>query len=184
MTPAIYAMLANWVPRHERGVVLALIQVGGNIGAVLTLPLSGFLSNTDFLDGWPSVFYVLGFFGCLCFILWMYTVYDSPEQHPRIRKNELTFIQENITISLAQNKKDLKKEIPWIQIFLSMPMWAVAVAKFCGAWGNLMLMSKLPTYLESVLNMPIELVNMIKLTLILTDFIFRMELSVLLFTLH
>ena len=37
----------------------------------------------------------------------------------------------------------------------SSQLWAVAIAKFCGSWGNLMLMQKLPTYLETVLQMPI-----------------------------
>ncbi len=44
-------------------------------------------------------------------------------------------------------------------MFCSMPVWAIAMAKFCGAWGNLMLMSKLPSYLRSVLNVSIQNVS-------------------------
>jgi len=158
LTPAIYALLAYWIPRHERGVVLALIQVGGNLGAVLAMPLSGYLCKHGFAGGWPSVFYVIGGCGILCFVLWMYCIYDSPAKHPRILDTELTLIQENVNVSFITAEKERKKIIPWKSIFLSLPMWAIAVAKFCGAWGNLMLMSKLPTYLESVLHMPIETV--------------------------
>ncbi|CAG2177035.1 unnamed protein product, partial [Oppiella nova] len=63
LTPAIYALLAQWIPRHERGVVLALIQVGGNFGAVIAMPLSGYLCKSSFAGGWPSVFYVIGICG-------------------------------------------------------------------------------------------------------------------------
>jgi ACS family sodium-dependent inorganic phosphate cotransporter-like MFS transporter 5 len=103
-------------------------------------------------------FYVIGGSGVLCFMLWMYCIYDTPAKHPRILKAELILIQKNVNVSFITAEKERKKIIPWKSIFLSLPMWAIAVAKFCGAWGNLMLMSKLPTYLESVLHMPIEMV--------------------------
>lgn len=91
-------------------------------------------------------------------MLWMYCIYDTPAKHPRILNAELTLIQENVNVSFITAEKERKKIIPWKSMFLSLPMWAIAVAKFCGAWGNLMLMSKLPAYLESVLHMPIEMV--------------------------
>ena len=89
----------------------------------------------------------------------MYCIYDSPSKHPRISDKELILITENVNVSFMNAEKARKKIIPWKAIALSLPMWAIAVAKFCGAWGNLMLMSKLPTYLESVLHMPIEMVS-------------------------
>jgi MFS transporter, ACS family, solute carrier family 17 (sodium-dependent inorganic phosphate cotransporter), member 5 len=160
LTPAIYAMLAHWIPTQERGVVLALIQVGGNLGAVLALPVSGFLCKHGFAGGWPSVFYVSGLCGILIFILWMYCIYDTPEQHPRISNRELLFISEHVSVSKLTGKSRTKTVVPWIKILQSLPMWSIAVAKFCGAWGNLMLMAKLPTYLESVLHISIEMVVM------------------------
>ena len=41
LTPAIYSLLAYWIPKNERGLVLALIQVGGNLGAVVSTIFSG-----------------------------------------------------------------------------------------------------------------------------------------------
>ncbi|KAJ6222360.1 hypothetical protein RDWZM_000905 [Blomia tropicalis] len=153
LTPAIYSLLAKWIPRNERALVLALIQVGGNMGAVVSTILSGFLCQHGFDGGWPSVFYVFGIVGILCFILWIYAIYDTPDQHPRIDDEELEIIQLNIGVNNLNEKKVC---IPWISILTSMPVWAITVAKFCGAWGNLMLMSKLPSYLKSVLHLPIH----------------------------
>ncbi|CAG2117512.1 unnamed protein product, partial [Medioppia subpectinata] len=74
LTPSLYTMLAYWVPLQERGFALALVQVGGNIGAVVTAPLSSSLSQHGFAGGWPSVFYVLGIMGCLAFLPWIYQI--------------------------------------------------------------------------------------------------------------
>ncbi|KAI2796614.1 hypothetical protein BLOT_014407 [Blomia tropicalis] len=153
LTPAIYSLLAKWIPRNERALVLALIQVGGNMGAVVSTILSGFLCQHGFDGGWPSVFYVFGIVGILCFILWMYAIYDSPDQHPRIHDDELLTIKLNIGLNSSSGKRS---NIPWTSIMTSMPVWAISVSKFCGAWGNLMLMSKLPSYLKSVLHLSIQ----------------------------
>lgn len=155
LTPAIYSLLAYWIPKNERGLVLALIQVGGNLGAVVSTIFSGFLCKYGFDGGWPSVFYIFGIIGLCCFALWMICIYDSPDQHPRIHDDELLMIKLNVSTVNTKNSKN-KKTVPWIAIMTSMPVWAISVAKFCGAWGNLMLMSKLPSYLKSVLHVSIQ----------------------------
>lgn len=157
LTPAIYALLASWIPRSERGVYLALLQVGGNLGAVLTTIFSGYLCKHGFAGGWPSVFYVSGAFGVFVFLLWMYNIYNEPSQHPRISNEELLMIRLNTSAA----RKGPGSQVPWVAIMTSMPMWAIAVAKFCGAWGNLMLMSKLPSYLKTQLHVSIQNVSMV-----------------------
>jgi ACS family sodium-dependent inorganic phosphate cotransporter-like MFS transporter 5 len=154
-------MLAYWVPQQERGTALALIQVGGNLGAVLTMPLSAYLVQNGFAGGWPSVFYVLGSFGCLCFIPWMYEIYNSPAEHPRIRGKELIYIQANVSVSSSSSKKKKKVWVPWRSICTSAQVWVVVITKFCSSWGNLFLMSKLPTYLESILHLSMS--NVLKI---------------------
>ena len=147
-------MFAYWVPQSERSTALAILNVGGNIGAVITLPLSGYLSKNGFAGGWPSVFYVFGGLGCLFFIPWMYFIHNIPNEHPKISKEELQYIQANVTVSMKK-----KKKIPWCLILTSRKFWIITFTKFCGAWGNLVLMSKLPAYLQSVLHFPIEKVS-------------------------
>ncbi len=75
------------------------MQVGGNLGAVLTMPLSAYLVQHGFAGGWPSVFYVTGSVGCLCFVLWIYQIYNSPAEHPRIGDKELKYIEANVSVS-------------------------------------------------------------------------------------
>ena len=150
-------MLAYWVPQSERSTALAILAVGGNIGAIITLPLSGYLSEHGFAGGWPSVFYVFGSLGCLFFIPWMYFSHNTPIEHPHISRKELEYIQSNVTVTTNRNKRKIL--VPWWSMLTSPRLWIVAIAKLCGSWGNLVLMSKLPAYLQSVLHFPIEKVR-------------------------
>ncbi len=157
MTPGFYTIVSHWIPQQERATALALIQVGGNLGAVLTMPLSAYLAQHGFAGGWPSVFYVTGTFGCLCFIPWMYQIYNTPADHPRITGKELIYIQSNVSVSSSSSKK--KVWVPWRSICTSAQVWIVIITKFCNVWGNIFLMSKLPDYLESILHLSLNAVN-------------------------
>ena len=99
---------------------------------------------------------MFGIIGILIFVLWMMTIYNKPTEHPRIADDELSMILGTTGVSMS---KSTKKDVPWLKIFTSLPVWAISVAKFCGAWGNLMLMSKLPSYLKSMLHVTIQEVS-------------------------
>ena len=60
------------------------------------MPISGWLCETDFLGGWPSVFYVFGGLGLVWGLAWFPLVRDKPQNHPRISQSELHFITSNI----------------------------------------------------------------------------------------
>ncbi|GIY29447.1 sialin [Caerostris extrusa] len=69
--------------------------MGIPVGNIAGSPLSGFLSSIGTLGGWPSTFYLFGSFGCIWFVFWCILVYESPEEHPTISKEELLHIQQN-----------------------------------------------------------------------------------------
>lgn len=58
--PAAYAIFAVWLTPRERSTVLPLLNLGGNLGAVVTLSVTGFLCDHGFAGGWPSAFHVSG----------------------------------------------------------------------------------------------------------------------------
>jgi len=55
--PAMMSMWARWAPPLERSRLMTLSGAGGNFGAFVTLPLTGYLCQTL---GWPAVFYLCG----------------------------------------------------------------------------------------------------------------------------
>ncbi len=55
--PAMMAMWARWAPPLERSRLMTLSGAGGNFGAFIALPFTGYICQTL---GWPAVFYIFG----------------------------------------------------------------------------------------------------------------------------
>ena len=56
----------------------------------------------EFDGGWPGMFYVGGG-SCLLFcVLWMFLVYDSPAEHPRISAREREYVERNIAADTSK----------------------------------------------------------------------------------
>ncbi|GIX75014.1 hypothetical protein CEXT_555731 [Caerostris extrusa] len=150
--PTAFALFGHWAPLEERSTLIALCVVGDNVGTILTMPLTGYLCEYGFAGGWPSVYYILGLVGCIWFVFWLCLAYNRPSDHPRISRREIDFIQKG-QIQMAE---DQKLPVPWKKVLTSMPVWTVAIVSFCSAWGYTTLLTKLPTYLETVLHVPIQ----------------------------
>ncbi|CAL1294845.1 unnamed protein product [Larinioides sclopetarius] len=149
--PAVNMMISRWSPRVERSRISTIIFTGSQIGNVIAMPISGVLSSTDLLGGWPSVFYVFGAFGCVWFIFWVLFVYENPSQHPSISKEELLYIEQN-----KDEKPKTNLAIPWKDIFTSLPMWACIIAHIGHNFGFLILLTEMPTYLSGILHFDIK----------------------------
>ncbi|XP_054722553.1 sialin-like [Uloborus diversus] len=145
--PAMHAIIGVWLPRLERSSLATLIYSGAQIGTVVAMPLSGILCDSQFLGGWPSVFYVFGFLGCLWFVLWAFLIYETPEKHPYISKTELLLIQSGRTEDISKGKN-----IPWRAILCSVPVWTLMVTHFGQNWGFYTFLTELPTYLSTILH--------------------------------
>lgn len=150
--PAMHSILARWMPKNERSLASSLVYSGCQIGTVIALPISGILCNSTFLGGWPSVFYVFGGLTCIWFVFWIFLIYDTPENHPRISTEELIFIQ----TSQGEEKTHMKPVTPWREIFRSAPVWSLILAHFGQNWGFYMLLTELPTYLSTILHFDIK----------------------------
>ncbi|XP_071038093.1 putative inorganic phosphate cotransporter [Parasteatoda tepidariorum] len=115
--PAVNVMIGQWVPKIERSRISTVMNLGVIIGNLLTSIVAGHLCEGSFLGGWPSVFYVSGLLGSVWFILWALLIHEKPEDHPRISKQELIYIQDGI--DNAKKKVNYKK----INIFKSIPFY-------------------------------------------------------------
>ena len=58
--PAMHAMWGVWAPPLERSRLSSLGYAGCHFGTFVAQPVSGILIASNFLGGWPSVFYVFG----------------------------------------------------------------------------------------------------------------------------
>ncbi|XP_075545508.1 sialin-like isoform X3 [Dermacentor variabilis] len=145
--PAMHSMLAQWSPKFERSTATALVHAGAHVGAMAALTFSGFLAASSFLGGWPAVFYVFGFLGCVWFVFWMFLVYDSPEDHPRITQEEYDYI----LINQGEEKVQKNLKIPWKPIAMSKGLWALSLAHFGSNWIYYTFLTIIPSYLSTIL---------------------------------
>lgn len=79
------------------------------------------------------------------YIGWVFLVSGAPEDDPRISDEELSYIQQSINSTSVQSNS---AQVPWKDIFTSMPVWAITVSHFAENWGFYTLLTQLPKYLK------------------------------------
>lgn len=163
--PAMHAMLARWVPPLERSKFAALVYAGANFGTVISLPLSGYLCDLEYMGGWPLAFYIFGVLGLVWFVFWLWLVYDTPATHPRISRTERAFIERAVGTSCVDDELAAQpssqsattvEPIPWRALLTSLPLWAILVTQCGQAWAFYTQLTELPTYMKNILHMNIE----------------------------
>ncbi|KAH8272183.1 hypothetical protein KR018_008780 [Drosophila ironensis] len=147
--PAMYAIVGYWIPLTERSRFMSSFQ-GFSIGIGLTYPLCGFILS-EF--GWPYIFYTTGSFGLGWCLLWYFLAFNTPREHPRITKEELNFIELNVSNDI---EKKIKVKVPWLQIFSSLPAWAIAVTTFGRIFVHYIFIVNGPTFMGNVLKFNFE----------------------------
>lgn len=146
--PAMHAMWAEWAPPLERSTLVSLSYAGAQLGTVVSLPLSGIIS---YYLGWSYVFYIFGALGVIWCLLWFWLASDSPKTHKTISNAEQDYI-----INSLHGQCSSKKNVPWLSIWKSLPLWAIIVPHFCYNWTFYTLLTLLPTYMEEILQFDIK----------------------------
>lgn len=148
--PAMHAMLAKWSPPNERSKMGSRVYSGAQFGTVISLPISGILANKL---GWESVFYVFGVLGIIWFVFWWWLVYDTPQSHPTISRQEKEFILRSLGTERGEPRP---KSVPWRSVLTSVPVWALVVTHMAQNWGFYTLLTELPTYMKNILHFNIK----------------------------
>lgn len=154
--PSMHAMLARWIPPLERSKFAAYVYAGANFGTILSLPLSGWLCSLKLDNGWPLCFYLFGVSGIIWFLFWNILIYDTPLSHPRICRQEQTFIIASIG---PQDDDDHKTPIPWYNILTCLPLWAILITQCGQSWAFYTQLTELPTYMAQILHFDIQSVT-------------------------
>jgi len=123
----------------------AFSLAGSEFGNVIFLPVCGYLCE---YVNWQSVFYITGAIGILWFLVWALIVFDGPDVHPRISEQEKQFLQ----MSLKETQSEKPSSVPWKDIVISAPVWAILVSHVTQSFGFYVLFTELPTYMKNVLN--------------------------------
>lgn len=150
---AVFTLLGRWSPEKEKSSLASVIYSGVQVGTFTGMMLTGYLCAYGFSGGWPSSFYVIGTSGLVLSIFLKFTIYERPEEHPRISEKELKYLKDNVpNITLHINQLN----VPWKRILTSRAVWIVALTKMCWGYGLYTLIPKLPSYFKIILHYPIE----------------------------
>ncbi|KAJ8676242.1 hypothetical protein QAD02_012028 [Eretmocerus hayati] len=173
IVPCTHAMLAKWIPPNERSRMGAFVYAGAQFGTVISMPLSGLLSEHGFSGGWPSIFYVFGTVGAVWCIAFLLMVHEEPETHPRISEEEKKYIQSSLWGSAGASSPP----VPWKSIFSSLPFWAILIAHMGQNYGYETLMTELPTFMKQILHFDIKSNGTVSALPYLAMWIFSMLIS-------
>lgn len=115
--PSVYYFYTQWIPSHEKTLLIPAVNSGMYFGEIIGFSLSGFLVKTPVMWGklpigsWPSVFYVFGLLGIIWFPYWAFKAYDRPEKHPGITQEEIDLIKQNSDMELMKKNLTIEKNI-------------------------------------------------------------------------
>jgi len=115
--PAAIKTVAEWFPKKERAFATGIFNAGSNVGAVAAPLVVPWITLAY---GWQWAFIVTGAIGFIWIIFWV-LLYEKPEQHKRLNREELAYIQ--------TDPPDTQEKIPWIKLMKHKQIWAFAIAK-------------------------------------------------------
>jgi len=117
--PSAVKTVAEWFPQKERSFAAGLFNAGANIGVILTALFVPYITITF---GWRAAFVFTGLLGFVVLLFWR-KMYQKPETHPRVSKEELNYI-------LSDNETISTHKISWGKLLQHRQTWAFAAGKF------------------------------------------------------
>ncbi|CAH2096624.1 unnamed protein product [Euphydryas editha] len=149
--PGMHTMFGKWTTLEERGRLAGLAYGGQALGAVLGLPITGFIAASPL--GWPGIFRFYGILsGIVGGVIWALSA-NSPAEHPKISATERQYIEESI--GNGENSKK-KLRIPWGAILRCRGLYAIVLTHIGNTWGQLTLYSEVPAYMDKVMGVNIK----------------------------
>ena len=118
--PASIKTVAEWFPRKERALATGIFNAGTNVGILVAAAIVPPIA-THPEWGWRWAFIITGLVGFVWLACWL-LIYKRPEEHPRLSKAELAYIQ--------SDPSEPTTRIPWSRLLPHKQTWAFSIAKF------------------------------------------------------
>jgi ACS family glucarate transporter-like MFS transporter len=142
--PASNRFVSQWIPSQERGLANGLIFAGVGAGTAIA-PI--FVTYLMIHYGWRSSFWASAVLGLIVGTVWYVFARDIPEEHPRVSKAELSYIQKFRT---TNSDSTPEKGAGWMQIARNRNVLAVTASYFCFGYVAWIFFSWFYIYLAKV----------------------------------
>jgi MFS transporter, ACS family, hexuronate transporter len=143
--PAAIKAVAEWFPRRERALATGIFNTGTNFGAML----QGTLLWLAVAAGWQWAFIFIGALGFIWLFAW-YALYRSPEEHPRLSREEAALIQSDQEVETGT------LNIPWPSLLRYREAWAFCIGKMLTDPVWWFYLTWIPTYLQRSRNVDLK----------------------------
>jgi ACS family hexuronate transporter-like MFS transporter len=117
--PASIKAVAEWFPKKERALATGIFNAGTNVGAMITPYIVAWLLAV--LGSWRWSFIFTGLLGFVWIVFWL-LFYKRPQEHPRLSKTEMAYIQ--------SEPPEKQKKIAWLLLLQFRQTWAFVIGKF------------------------------------------------------
>lgn len=122
--PSGVKTVAEWFPQKERALATGIFDASTSIGAIIAPFVVGAIVSEDGRN-WQIPFLFTGFLSSVWVFLWLRT-YRKPEEHPRLTKEELEYIN-------SDTVKESSANIKWTRLLLKRETWAFALTTMTDA---------------------------------------------------
>ena len=124
--PAAIKTVAEWFPKKDRAFATGIFDASTSVGAILAPFIVGAIVSVEG-DNWQIPFLITGVLSSLWVFLWLKT-YQKPEEHPKLSKRELEYIN-------SDSAEETLEKIPWLKLLPKRETWAFSLTTITdGVW--------------------------------------------------
>lgn len=146
--PAAIKAVAEWFPKKERAFATGIFNAATSVGAIAAPFVVGAIVHLDGKN-WQIPFLITGGLSAIWVLLWVKT-YKRPEDHPKVSKEELEYINSDSEVENIE-------KLPWKKVLPKKETWAFSLAKVTDAvwwfylfWGAKFLATKFGVNLNNI----------------------------------
>lgn len=121
-------------------------------------------------------FYVPAASAIFTAMIWFYVVYDSPSNHPRIKVNEIQYIQQSLVGSMVKQKSAIPPILPLLK---TLPFWSLMALHYGSAWGFYFYLTGIPKYMNEVLGLTLSKTGVVSTLPMLMRMLFGFVIGVI-----
>jgi MFS transporter, ACS family, hexuronate transporter len=124
--PAAIKTVAEWFPKKDRAFATGIFDASTSVGAILAPFIVGAVVSVQGKN-WQIPFLFTGVLSSVWIVLWL-RIYKKPEDHPRLSKEELEYIN-------SDSDEETRGKIRWVKLLPKRETWAFALTTLTdGVW--------------------------------------------------